>query len=222
MVSAPLMVILGLSPASAIATAKFGGFGLSAGASSRFFKEKITDKRTVIIFSLLGAVGALGGSLTLAHFSSHSELLQKLMGLVIVAVGIPMLYVRNMGLTTRPRGRWMKIIGLILMLAGIFLQVALGSGAGSLQMVILVCCFGMTALVASATRRAVQLTVATVSLVTYIAVGLVDYRFGMVMLLTSFAGGFIGAHIAVKKGNKFIINLFAATSVLLALQLLFG
>lgn len=216
------MVLLGLSPASAIATAKFNGLGTSAGASSRFFKEKITDKRTVIIFSLLGAASALIGSLTLAHFSNHTEVLQKLMGLVILLIGVPLLYVRKLGLTTRKPRLRMKVLGLILMFAGVILQVALGSGTGSLQLIILIACFGMTALTASATRRAVQLTIAVVSLIIYMFVGLIDYQFGLVALVTSFAGGFIGAHIAIKRGNKFIINLFAAVSVLLALQLLLG
>ncbi len=216
------MVILGLSPASAIATAKFGGFGISAGASSRFFKEKITDKRTVLIFSAIGGIGALVGSLTLAHFSNNTEIIQKLMGLVILVIGIPMLYIRNLGVTTRQPPSWLKTLGLVLLLFSVVLQAALGSGIGSLQMVVLISCFGMTALVASATRRAMQLTVATISLATYMVVGLVDYRFGLIMLVTSFIGGFIGAHIAVKKGNKFIVNLFAAVSVLLALQLLFN
>lgn len=77
-------------------------------------------------------------------------------------------------------------------------------------MTVLISCFGMTALVASATRRAMQLTVASVSLVVFIAAGLIDYRYGLTGLATGLVGGYIGAHIAVKKGNKFIINLFAA------------
>jgi len=80
----------------------------------------------------------------------------------------------------------------------------------------------MTALTASATRRLTQLTVAAVGLTVYIAAGLVDYRFGLVGFITSLVGGFIGAHIAIKRGNKFVINLLAVTSILLALQLIFG
>lgn len=221
-ISTPFMVILGLSPATAIATAKFSGFGMSLGSSSRFFKEKITDKRTVIIFSIIGAIGAVTGSLTLVHFSNHTEILQKLMGLAILLVGIPMLYVRKSGLTNRQQPLWMKAIGLILLGVGVFLQVALGSGVGNLQLIVLITCFGMTALVANATRRFMQLTVATISLVIYMLTGLVNYQFGLVGLITAFIGGYIGAHIAIKKGNKFVINLISATSVLLALQLLFG
>jgi uncharacterized membrane protein YfcA len=221
-VSTPLMVLLGLTPAQAIATAKFSGFGISLGASSRFYREKITDKRTVIIFSIMGAIGALAGSLTLAHFSDNAEIIQRLMGLVILVIGIPLLYLRGAGLTPKTRPRWIKILGLALLGLGVFMQVAIGAGIGSLQMLVLIGCFGMTALVANATRRAMQLTVATVSLIVFITVGLVDYKFGLVGLVTSLAGGYIGAHLAVKKGNKFIVNMFAVVSALLALQLLFG
>lgn len=222
LISTPFMVILGLSPASAIATAKFGGFGLALGSSSRFFREKITDKRTVIIFSILGAVGALAGSITLSAFSSNSGVIQKLMGLVILAIGIPMLYARNRGLTTRTPPTWLKSLGLVLLVISVFMQAALGSGIGSLQFVIFISCFGMNALTASATRRAMQLTVATISLSVFMITGLVDYRFGLVGLAASSIGGFAGAHIAVKKGNKFIINVFAIASAVLAIQLLIG
>jgi uncharacterized membrane protein YfcA len=222
LIATPFMVLLGLPPASAIATAKFGGFGLALGSSTRFFKEKITDKRTVIIFSIIGGAGALAGSLTLSAFSGHTDIIQKLMGIVILIIGIPLLYVRNSGLTTRKPPVWAKTVGMALLLFSVFLQAALGSGIGSLQLVIFIMCFGMNALTASATRRAMQLTVATISLSVFIISGLVDYRFGMVGLVTSTIGGFAGAHIAVKKGNKFIVNMFAIASALLAIQLLLG
>lgn len=222
LISVPVMVTLGMSPATAIATAKFGGFGISAGTSARFFREKLTDRRTVIIFSVLSAVGALFGSLLLVRFSSNQEFLEKLVGSVILLIGIPMLYLRNMGLERKERPMHIKIIGSVLLAIGIILQAALGSGIGSLQLVVLIACFGMTALTASATRRAIQLVVATVSLIVFITAGLVDFKVGAVGLVTSFAGGYMGAHIAVKKGNKFILNLFAITSAILALQLLFG
>jgi uncharacterized membrane protein YfcA len=216
------MVLLGLSPAQAIATAKFSGLGSTLGASSRFYKEKLTDKKTVIIFSIIGAISSLGGSLVLVHFSDHSDVLQKLMGIIILTLGVPMLYVRKIGLEPQSRPVWLKSVGLVLLGIGVILQVALGSGVGSLQLVVLMGCFGMTALVASATRRAMQLSVALVSLTVYIATGLVSYKFGLIGFATSLAGGYLGAHIAVKKGNKFVVNSFAVVSALLALQLLLG
>ncbi len=222
LISTPFMVLLGLSPATAIATAKFGGLGLSSGTSLRFFKEHITNRRAVIIFSIFGGVGALAGSLLLTHFSDQEELLEKLMGGIILFAGIPLLYVKGMGLKTTNPPRYLQIIGLGLLAVSVLFQAALSAGIGSLQLVVFMGCFGMTALTASATRRAMQLTVAIISLLVYIIAGLVDYKFGAVSFITSLTGGYLGAHIAVKKGNKFIINVFAITSALLALQLLLG
>ena len=222
LISVPFMVILGLSPATAIATAKFGGFGISAGSSARFFREKITTRRTIVLFSLVAALGAVTGSLLLVRYSGAEQALEKIMGYMILFLGIPLLYARNMGLETKEKSTLMKTIGVILLAAGIMLQAALGAGVGSLQLIVLMGFFGMTALTASATRRAIQLVVATISLFVFIVAGLVDYKFGLVGLVTSFVGGYLGAHIAVKKGNKFIVNIFAVTSAVLALQLIFG
>ncbi len=221
LISVPFMVVLGLSPATAIATAKFGGFGISAGTSARFFKEKITNRRTVLLLLLiLGIFGGLSGSMLLVRFSGYEQELEKIMGFIILFAGIPLLYIRKMGIKARPKPLYIKVIGSVLLAIGVLLQAAFGAGIGSLQLVILMAFFGMTALTASATRRAMQLVVATVSLIVFITAGLVDYKFGLMGLVTSFVGGFIGAHIAVKKGNKFIINLFAITSAILALQLI--
>lgn len=217
---APLLVLLGMPPVQAIASMRFGGFGISLGTSSRFIKEKMVDKRLLVIFSVVGAFCSLIGSVAIVNLEGHTELLQKIMGLVILIVGIPALYFRKAGLKARPRSRKMKIVGLVLLAINVAFLAALGSGIGSLQMIILIYFFGMTALVASATRRAMQLTVTLVSLVVFIIAGVIDYKVGGIAFVTSFIGGYIGAHLAVKKGDKFVINLFAITSAVIALQLL--
>lgn len=221
LISMPIMILLGLSPATAIATAKFGGFGLSAGSSLRFAKEKITHRKTIIIFSILGAISAIAGSLLLVKFSGYENELEKIMGYLILVIGIPLLYSRNMGLEIKKRSTLTKTVGTVLLIFALVFQAAIGAGIGSIQLIILMGFFGMTALTANATRRTMQLVVASISLIVFIIAGLVDYKFGMTGLVTSFIGGYIGAHIAIKKGNKFIINIFAITSAVLALQLIF-
>lgn len=222
LISAPFLVLLGLSPATAIATGKFGGLGVSAGTSLRFFGEDLTNRKTVLWFSLLGAICAVIGTTLLTQLSDQEELLENLMGCVILVAGIPLLYLKNIGLETKNPPRYLKVIGTFLLAIGLIFQATLGAGVGSLQLVVLMGCFGMTALTASANRRAMQLTVAALSLTILISVGLVDFQFGAISFVTSFVGGWMGAHIAIKKGNKFVINLFAITSAILALQLLFG
>jgi uncharacterized membrane protein YfcA len=220
LITTPLLVAMGVPPSTAIATAKFSGLGISSGASLRFFKEKITDPRTVIIFSILSGMGAIAGSLLLVHLTHYEHFLEKAMAVVILILGIPLLYMKNLGLKTKTTTEAAKIVGSFLLALGVLLQVVLSSGIGSLQLIVLMSFFGMTALTASATRRAMQLTVAVISLGVFIVSGIVDYKIGIVSLVTAALGGYIGAHVAIKKGNKFVVNLFAIISALLALQLL--
>jgi len=220
LISLPTLLLLGLSPTTAIASSKFGGLGISAGSSLRFFKEKLTDRRAVLIFSAISAVGAIIGSFALIKLSSHEKLLQQIMGYAILLVGIPMLYFRGMGLKTKVTSTRMKVLGFVVIIISVVFQAALSSGLGAIQLLALMGCFGMTALTASATRRMMQLTVAVISLLVFIFAGYVDYKYGAIAFVTSGIGGFIGTHIAVKKGDKFVLNLFAITSAILALQLL--
>lgn len=220
LISTPLMVLLGLTPAQAIATGKFGGLGIALGTSIRFRKEKITDRKTVVLFSLLGAVGAIIGSLLLLKIQEHTALLENLIAITILLVGIPMLYIRKIGLKPRMTPLWMKVIGCLLIIVVVLMQATMSAGVSSLLMIILIFFFGMRALVANATKRAVGLTVAIISLGIFITAAIIDYRFAFVSLFTSFAGGYIGAHVAIKKGDQFILNLFTVVSALLALQLL--
>ena len=221
LVTAPLMIFLGLSPATAIATNKFSGLGISIGTSTRFYREKMTDQKTVIIFSLLGAFGAIVGSLLLVRFSDQQSFLETLIGLAILLVGIPMLYARNLGLKATKRSRYIKFIGLILLIMGVVLQAAVGSGMASLQMIIIMAFFGMPALVASATRRIMDFVVSIIGLTIFAFAGLINYRFGIIAFITALIGGYLGAHLAVKKGNKFVVNILAVTSAILALYLIF-
>lgn len=220
LISTPFLVLLGLPPSTAISTAKFGGFGLSVGSSARFFKEKITNKRTLVFFSALSVIGAVIGSLLLVEFSGYEAMLERIMGAIILLAGIPLLYFKNMGLKTKSTSWIAKLNGSVLLLVVLVLHAAIGSGIGMLQLVILMSCFGMTAIVASATRRIMQLIVTSISLVVFIAAGLVDFQFGFVAMTTPLVGGFIGTHLAIKKGNKFIVNLFAIISAVLAIQLI--
>jgi len=220
LISTPVLIILGLSPASAIATAKFGGFGISAGAGVRFFRAKVGFGKGLLVFLLIGSVGAVSGSFALLEFRGNEAFLEKVIGIVILISSILLLLSKNMGVKAKRRSFHIKVIGSMLLTIAVVFQAALGSGIGTLQLLILMGCFGMTALSATATNRAMQLLAATISLAIFMQAGIVDYKFGVVCLVTSFVGGYIGAHIALKKGNRFILILLAITSALLAVKLL--
>lgn len=219
---APLLMIFGLSPATAIATAKMGGVGLGIGTNSKFYGKNLASRKTIIIFSLVGIITAILGSFLLIELKDKQDLLQKAVGLVILLIGIPMIYLKNMGIKRKNRSRLAKIIGTLLISISNTFHTLLSTGISIVQMVIFMSFFGMTALSASATRRAMQLTSALVSLAILIPAGLINYSFGVVSLISALAGGYIGAHLAVKKGDKFVVNMMALTSAVLAVYIIFS
>ena len=220
LVIAPFLIFLGINPVTAIATSKISGLGVSLGAGSRFHREKLIDYKIQIKFVLIGATGAIIGSLLLVKFSIHEDIIQKLLGYAILVVGLPLLYVKKLGIETKIRSKNVKKTGYAVLFVSTVAASAL-SGVASIHLIILMAFFGMTALNATIAKRSMQIIAQSISLAVFVFAGFVDYRLGLIALITSLTGGFIGAHIAIKKGNKFIVNLFAAMSIILGLSLIF-
>lgn len=79
---------------------------------------------------------------------------------------------------------------------------------------------GMTAIKANAAKRVVGLGILIPSFLQFAFAGLIDWRHGIAMLIGNIAGGWIGANIAVNKGNLFVRTAFVIAAVLGALSIL--
>lgn len=219
--TAPFLIFLGVNPLTAIATSKVTGLGAALGAGFKYHREKMLDLKTQIVFMALGGVGAIIGSSLLVKFSSHEELIQNLLGYVVLLIGLPMLLAKNIGLKTRRTSKSFKALGYVVFSIISIIGSAL-SGITTAYLLVVMVFFGMTAINAAVAKRSAQLVAQSVSLVIFIAAGFIDYKLGLVALVTSIIGSYIGAHIAIKKGNKFVINVFAVSSAILALYLILG
>ena len=217
--TAPFLVFLGINPLTAITISKVTGFGAAMGAGFKYHREKILDLKTQVLFMAIGGIGSIIGSSLLVKFSSNEELIQNLLGYVILVIGLPMLFSRNIGLKTKITSRGTKSIGLLVLFVISLVGSAL-SGITTAYLLVMMVFFGMTAINAAVAKRSIQLVAQAISLVIFIAAGFMDYKFGLIALITSIIGSYIGAHIAIKKGNKFVINVFAVLSAILALHLI--
>ncbi len=218
--TAPFLIFLGINPLTAISTSKVTGLGAAIGAGFKYHQEKILDLKTQLIFMAMGGAGALIGSSVLVKFSSNEELIQKLLGYVILLVGLPLLFSKNLGLQTKITSKKTKSLGFLLAFIISIVGSAI-SGITTAYLIVFMLFFGMTAINAAIAKRSIQLVAQTVSLLIFAFAGFIDYKLALVALLTSIIGSYIGANIAIKKGNKFVVNVFAALSTLLALHLIF-
>jgi uncharacterized membrane protein YfcA len=83
-----------------------------------------------------------------------------------------------------------------------------GPGAGSVMMFALVRWFGFDFLRAAATTKVLNLATNFGALVLFVVTGNVFYAVALPMAVLNVAGGFLGAHFAVRRGSRFIRTVF--------------
>lgn len=222
MISIPAAIYLGFPPVQVLASMKFGGLGISLGSFLRFRKEdNLIDKKLVLTLSIFGGLSALVGSLLLVKFQADSNSLEKMVGWVIILVLPFIIFKKKLNrLSNSKTTKLKKTVGYGLLSFLITLQSAMGSGVGFLQYLVLNQFLSLRPIVAVATRRVMQLVVAVISLAVYIKTGLVDYKLGLILFIATSLGGYLGSHIAVKKGDDFIEKAIVVISLIMAISLI--
>jgi uncharacterized membrane protein YfcA len=95
-----------------------------------------------------------------------------------------------------------------------------GPGAGSLMMFALVRLFGYDFLTAAATTKVLNLATNFGALVLFMVTGDVLYALALPMAAFNVAGGFLGAHFAVRRGSRFIRMVFLVVVAALIVKVL--
>ena len=200
-ITIPYFLLIGLPPANALATAKMGGIGTAFGALTAFKGKGLVHKKLVIPFMAITFVCAIISSYLIPRIDP--VLFQNIIGAVLLLL-IPTLFIKKVAFQPGERSRGWIIAGFIGYTVFSFLQTLVGTGMGSLVVLILMFLFGLGALEASATKR-VAGTIQSVVLFVLLAVqGLVMWAHGIAGLVGSVIGSHIGTHIAIKKGNQFV------------------
>jgi uncharacterized membrane protein YfcA len=70
-------------------------------------------------------------------------------------------------------------------------------------------CFGVTITQVAATQIFPFLILTLSSLILFAASGIIDYRLGLVLMAGTAIGGYVGAHIAITRGDRWVRGLLA-------------
>lgn len=219
LISAPFFILIGLPPQIAVATTKFGSLGLTLGSIAKFRKTEYVRKDYVVYLSLLSIIAALIGSNIL--LLSSNTIIEKLVGAMML-VALPFLFVKDTGLVRSKPNVIKETVGYVSYFIILVLQSAFGAGVGMMLMIVMTNLMGFTALESNATRRIPGFLLAITSLLVYIFNGVVYYSYGLAMLAGMLVGGYIGTHIAVKKGDKFVKIVFAIVVAILGVKFVVG
>lgn len=219
LLSIPVLIFLGLPPHVAIATDRFAGLGAGVAALYRFFPSGKIVWRYVPALAVVSLAGSLVGAGALVR--AEPGTLRVLLG-VLLLVLLPLLFLRrDLGVATSKVCPGRLGVGVALYFAVQVLAGFVGGGTGTLIFYVLMSCFGITITQVAATQTVPFLVLTVSSLVVFAASGIVDYRTGLVLLAGTAVGGYLGAHMAVIRGDRWVRYVFAGVVLASALSLLF-
>lgn len=218
----PILIFLGLSFASALATHKIASVFLGVGAILRHWRESHLERRACLIILASGIPGVILGASLILHAPEKPALMT--LGVLTTSLGIYSVFKPSLGVEHTPknwhgRGLFTGILGLF---SVGFLNGSITSGSGLFLTIWLIHHFGMDY------KRAVAYTLVlcgfawngTGALVMGLA-GDIAWDWLPALITGSIVGSYLGTHIALKQGNQLVKRAFEATTILIGLKLIF-
>ncbi len=223
LIQLPALIFLGLPFGLALATHKVATIALGIGATARHLKQNRIERDFALVMIISGVPGVvLGASFIL---QVPDQLAKVALGVLTMGLGIYSIFSPNLGQTYQIKNRHRHgyiIGGLVLFIIGI-LNGSLTSGTGLFVTLWLIRWFGFDY------KLAVAYTLIFVGLfwnasgaLTLGLLGDIHWLWIPALLLGSFIGGYLGAHLSIVKGNKLIKRSFEVVTLLIGLKLVFG
>lgn len=218
----PILIFLGLSFATALATHKVASVFLGVGAILRHLKESHLERRTSAIILAAGIPGVILGASLILKAPEKPALIT--LGILTTGLGLYSIFKPSLGVAHTPRnwhGQGLRTGILGLFMVG-FLNGSITSGSGLFLTIWLIRHFGMDY------KRAVAYTLVlcgfawngTGALVMGLA-GDIAWDWLPALIIGSVVGSYLGTHLALKQGNKLVKRAFEATTILIGLKLIF-
>jgi uncharacterized membrane protein YfcA len=215
LIAVPALLFAGLPPQFALGTNKGQSVIGTAAALFRFHRTDLLDrKRAVSIFAPALIASSLG-VLTISKFSN--ETLKPIVVILLLTVATILIFI-----PPKPRREHRKVSTtlLILALSAIaFYDGFFGPGTGTFLILANVWLANDRLDAASANAKVVNCASNLAALLTFIGKGLVLWHYVLPMALGQICGGFIGAHLTIKKGPRIVRLLTVTISIVLALKL---
>jgi len=217
----PVLIFLGLPFGVALATHKVASVALGVGATIRNLREGSLQRKLTIIIVVFGLPGVILGASVILYVPDRSA--EIALGILTVGLGLYSVFKPELGQekkTFSPEPWRFAVGGSVLFVIGI-LNGSLTSGTGLFVTLWLVQWFGMDY------KRAVAHTLVLVGLfwngagaVTLGLLGEIQWDWLPALLLGSLIGGYIGAHLAITKGNRWIKRVFEVITLVVGLKLI--
>ncbi|WDE10329.1 TSUP family transporter [Thalassomonas haliotis] len=223
MLTVPTLLTAGLPPHIALGTNKLASTFGTCTASLTFYRKKLFDPIFWRLSLITTAVGAVAGTVIVGFLST--EFLEKILPVIIILTAAYTLFAKGMvecpdKLPQKSPGLKLKqgIQGLTL---GFYDGIA-GPGTGAFWTVSSSALYKINILLSSGLARANNFVSNLCSLLTFVYLGYVNVLLGLMMGLFLMLGAWVGAHSAIKHGNKFIRPIFITVVILMSINLAYN
>lgn len=218
LVQVPALIAFGMAPRAAVATNMFAVTWMTAAATARFTRAGEVGGRFVVPLVVITAVtSALGAELAVVM----PERLVKGVVAGSMLVMIAFIAVRpGFGAAAQHPSRLRLAVGFVAVtVLGVYGGLFSG-GYTTLLTFTCIAALGMPLMQTVATTKLVNLASCAVASAVFVWAGLVDYRVAVPASLASFVGGWAGAQLALRRGERFVRGLFVVTVLAMAVKLL--
>lgn len=219
----PAIIFLGLTFTTALATHKVASVALGVGATVRHLKNSSLERKFAFFILLTGLPGVTLGALVILQVPGRSA--ELALGVMTMGLAVYSFLQPQLGQICDEKHRDFSgylIGGLVMFFIGV-LNGSLTSGTGLFVTIWLVKWFGLDY------KRAVAYTLILVGLFwnatgafTLGMLGTIQWDWLPALLLGSFIGGYLGAHISISRSNRLIKRVFELMTLLVGLKLIFS
>jgi uncharacterized protein len=190
--------------ATLLGTTKIPSFCGTAIASYQYAKKVPLQWKLLLIMCSIALLAAITGSYTVTVISNHY--MKPVIFCVLILVAVYTYTKKNFGtgISKNLHPKPELLYGSLFALAIGFYDGFIGPGAGSFLVLFFIGVLGFDFLKASAHAKFVNLATNVGSIIYFGGSGHILFHFAIPMALFNFTGSFIGAKVAIVKGNQFI------------------
>ncbi|RUV84492.1 hypothetical protein EOA75_28310 [Mesorhizobium sp. M1A.F.Ca.IN.022.07.1.1] len=218
LITIPALLLAGFSPVAALGTNKLQGMFGSGSATIHYAANGQVDLRRQLPSALLALVGGAIGALLATIVPG--DFLRALLPVLLIAIALYFAFKPNMNDVDRAERLSPLLFGLTIVPAIGLYDGLFGPGTGSFLMLAFVSLAGYGLLKATAHTKLLNFASNIGGFVVFAAVGVIDWKIGLMMGVAQFLGARLGAGLAIKIGASLIKPLLVIVCVALAVKLL--
>ncbi len=216
LITVPVMFQFGIDPKVAVATNMFGLTFMSIGASIPFLRSGSIDRQQLTPLVILTLIGSAIGAGLVALIAPAG--LKLIVSVAMITVTLFTLLNRRKGLERTDAGSAGRSLTYLLTFALAIYGGLYSGGYVTMLTAVYVAFFGMTFSESVAATKVINVFSSAIATIVFMWQGLVDYRLGLILAVTMFAGAYIGAHTVTKLNDLWLRRIFVTVVLALAIK----